>query len=277
MKVSVIISTYNSHEWLQKVLWGFESQTHKNFEMVIADDGSGETTRRLIEEFKSNSCLDIRHVWHEDRGFQKSEILNKAIQAAGTDYLIFTDGDCIPRNDFVETHVRYAKPGHFLSGGYFMLPMDTSKAISKEDIVSQRVFDAHWLRKHGVPRTYKTLKLSCKGWLEKFLNATTPTRPTWNGHNSSGWKKDIIAVNGFNEEMQYGGQDRELGERLVNKGITGLQIRYSAICLHLDHKRGYKTLESIRKNQNIRKQTREQKKTWTENGIVKLKGAGGTG
>lgn len=270
MKVSVIISTYNSPEWLEKVLWGYECQTHKNFELIIADDGSGERTLSLVSHFKQQSKLEIVHVWHEDRGFQKSEILNKAIQASSTEYLIFSDGDCIPRHDFVYTHVKYARHGHFLSGGYFMLPMQTSRCITKHDIVSGRAFNAGWLRENGVANTYKTLKLTSKGWLENFLNFATPTRPTWNGHNSSGWKKDIVSVNGFNEQMQYGGQDRELGERLVNKGITGIQIRYSAICLHLDHKRGYKTDESIRKNQNIRKQTRDQKKTWTEFGIIKL-------
>jgi glycosyltransferase involved in cell wall biosynthesis len=272
MEVSVIISTYNSPEWLEKVLWGYECQTHKDFELIIADDGSGEQTRELVDHFKRQSKLKIIHVWHEDRGFQKSEILNKAIQASSTPYLIFSDGDCIPRNDFVQTHIRHARKGHFLSGGYFMLPMQTSHCISKDDITSGRAFNAGWLRENGVASTYKTLKLTSKGWLEYLLNFATPTRPTWNGHNSSGWKKDIVDVNGFNEQMQYGGQDRELGERLVNKGVTGIQIRYSAICLHLDHKRGYKTDESIRKNRGIRKQTRDQKKTWTEFGIIKTTG-----
>ncbi len=248
---------------------GYECQTYKNFEVLIADDGSGEATKKLIDLFATSSRLEIVHVWHEDRGFQKSEILNKAIQKSATDYLIFSDGDCIPRKDFVWTHVKKARAGHFLSGGYFMLPMITSKAITREDILTCRAFDFRWLKQNGVEKTYKTLKLTSKGWLEHFLNFFTPTRPTWNGHNSSGWKKDIIAVNGFNEQMQYGGQDRELGERMVNSGITGVQVRYSAICLHLDHKRVYKTEESIRKNQNIRKQTRELKKTWTEFGIVK--------
>src|SRR5687768_6060197 len=271
MKVSVIISTYNSPEWLKKVLWGYECQTYKNFEIIVADDGSGETTRNVIEEFKRSSTLTIVHLWQEDRGFQKSEILNKAIEASSCDYLIFSDGDCIPRKDFVEVHVKNARIGHFLSGGYFMLPMQTSKAITEKHIASGKAFNALWLMQNGVPKTYKALKLVCKGWLKNFLNAVTPTRATWNGHNSSGWKKDIISVNGFNEQMQYGGQDRELGERLVNKGISGLQIRYSAVCLHLDHKRGYKTAESINKNKNIRKETRQLKKTWTEFGIVKSK------
>jgi glycosyltransferase involved in cell wall biosynthesis len=269
MRVSVIISTYNSPEWLEKVLWGYECQTYKDFEVVIADDGSGEPTRNLIERFRKSSTLDILHVWHEDRGFQKSEILNKAIVASRTGYLIFSDGDCIPRNDFVEIHVQRAEHGYFLSGGYFMLPMETSKAITREDIVRQSPFDVQWLYQHGLPKTYKTLKLTSQGITEKLLNFITPTKPTWNGHNSSGWKQDIVSVNGFNEEMQYGGQDRELGERMVNKGIKGKQIRYSAICVHLDHKRGYKTPESIQKNRNIRKKTRNEKMVWTQYGIVK--------
>ena len=271
MKVSVVISTYNSPEWLEKVLWGYECQSYKDFELVIADDGSGDATRDIIEQFQNRAALDIIHVWHEDRGFQKSEILNKAIQAATTDYLIFSDGDCIPRKDFVAVHVKNACPGYFLSGGYFMLPIETSQAITKKDIQSGNAFKVPWLKENGLEGTYKTLKLTSRGSLQKFLNFVTPTKATWNGHNSSGWKKDLLGVNGFNEQMQYGGQDRELGERLMNKGIKGKQIRYSAVCIHLEHKRGYKTIESIQKNKTIRKETKSQKKTWTDFGIVKAK------
>lgn len=269
MKVSVIISTYNSPEWLEKVLWGYEVQSYHNFEVVIADDGSGPETFKSIEKFKSNSKLALVHVWHEDRGFQKSEILNKAIEAASGDYLIFSDGDCIPRWDFVEVHVRYAEKGYFLSGGYFMLPMATSKKITRDDIHSGRSFSVQWLQENGLKWTYKVMKLLSNRQLGIVLNFMTPTKATWNGHNSSGWKSDILAINGFNEDMQYGGQDRELGERLMNKGLKGKQIRYSAICIHLDHKRGYKTDESIRKNRMIRKETRQKRKTWTDKGIVK--------
>jgi len=272
MKASIIISTYNSPEWLEKVLWGYECQTYRNFELVIADDGSGNETRDIVDRFKAQSALRIIHVWHEDRGFQKSEILNKAIQAATTDYLIFSDGDCIPRKDFVSVHMQNAAPGYFLSGGYFMLPIETSHAITREDIQSGNAFRVSWLKENGLEGTYKTLKLTSKGNLQKFLNFVTPAKATWNGHNSSGWKKDLVEVNGFNEQMQYGGQDRELGERLINKGIKGKQIRYSAVCVHLEHKRGYKTIESIRKNKNIRRETKTLKKTWTDFGIIKAKG-----
>jgi glycosyltransferase involved in cell wall biosynthesis len=269
MKVSVVISTYNSPAWLEKVLWGYECQTHKDFEIVIADDGSGDETKQLIDRFMAQTALEIIHVWHVDNGFQKSQILNKAIVASTTDYLIFSDGDCIPRHDFVEVHVRNAQQGFFLSGGYFMLPMETSKTIQQADIKNRDAFQVSWLYVHGLPKTYKTMKLTSAGWKEKFLNFITPTKATWNGHNSSGWKKDIVAVNGFNEKMQYGGQDRELGERMMNKGIKGKQIRYSAICIHLDHKRGYNTKESIQFNRAIRNETKKLHKTWTESGIIK--------
>ncbi|MFM8348291.1 MAG: glycosyltransferase family 2 protein [Bacteroidota bacterium] len=269
MRVSVIISTYNHPEWLEKVLHGFRFQTWRDFELVIADDGSGPETRSVIDRFRSESGIHVIHSWQEDDGFQKSRILNKAITDSTTGYLIFTDGDCIPRNDFVEVHVRAAEPGRFLSGGYFMLPMETSKAISLLDIEHGNAFDVQWLVKHGLKPSFKTLKLTSHGWRRDFLNFITPTRPTWNGHNASGWKKDLLAVNGFNEEMKYGGQDRELGERLVNLGIRGKQIRYSAVCVHLDHKRGYKTAASINFNRAIRSETRKTGRTRTSAGIVK--------
>lgn len=269
MKVSVIISTYNNPAWLEKVIWGYERQTHRGFELVIADDGSNDSTRTVIEYYQRISWMKIVHVWHPDNGFQKSAILNKALVKATGDYIIFSDGDCIPRIDFVEVHVKNARPGFFLSGGYFKLPMSISTLITQDDIAKRRVFDAKWLIKNGLKPSFKLNKLTSRGLKEQILNSITTTKPTWNGHNSSGWKEDLIRVNGFNEDMQYGGQDREFGERLVNRGLRGLQIRYSAICIHLDHPRGYNTKASIEKNNRIRKETRDLKKVWTRFGIIK--------
>ena len=266
---SIIISTYNSPAWLEKVLLGYNNQTYRNFEIVIADDGSGEETRSLIEKMQSEVFYPIVHVWHEDDGFQKSMILNKAIERCDTPYIIMSDGDCIPRKDFVEQHVKFREEGYFLSGGYFMLPMDISELISRENIYAEDCFNVSWLKKHGLKSSFKNNKLSAGNTLASILNAVTPTNASWNGHNASGWKEDIVAVNGFDERMQYGGQDRELGERLVNYGLKSKQIRYNAVVIHLDHPRGYKNEESIAKNRAIRKETRDQKKKWTDYGIEK--------
>lgn len=268
-EISVIISTYNSKDWLEKVLLGYNVQTIKNFEVVIADDGSRDDTKDFIELFKAKAAYPINHVWHEDNGFQKSQILNKSITACKAEYIIMSDGDCIPRKDFVEIHYKQKEKGRFLSGGYFMLPMNISELISEKEITSQQCFDVNWLVNNGLKKSFKNNKLSSSGIKEKFLNLITPTKPTWNGHNASGWKEDILAVNGFDERMQYGGQDRELGERLVNYGIKGKQIRYSAIVIHLDHPRGYANKESWQKNYNIRKNTRDNKVIKTPFGIEK--------
>ncbi len=268
-RVSVIISTYNNPNWLEKVLWSYQVQTFKDFEMVIADDGSKQPTFDLIEKIKHLVDFSIIHVWHQDNGFQKSQILNKAILACNTDYILMSDGDCIARKDFVQVHVDRKEKGYFLSGGYFMLPMTISEIIDKRNVLQQLCFNVNWLKSKGLKSSFKNNKLTASGFKSKVLNAITPTNASWNGHNASGWKEDILKINGFDERMQYGGQDRELGERLFNLGLKSKQIRYSAICLHLDHQRGYKNQESINKNLTIRATTKNEKRIWTDFGIKK--------
>lgn len=267
--ISLIIATYNKVDWLEKVLWGYSQQNYPNFEVIIADDGSTEETKQLIDRFKDDYPVNISHVWHEDEGYRRQKILNEAIVSAKNDYILFTDGDCIPREDFIETHAKHAEKGYFLSGGYCKLPMDLSELISEEDIKDKRCFDVKWLKSNGVLGTKNTLKLSVNDALAKFLDVVTPTGATFNNCNSSAWKSDLLAINGYDERMQYGGPDRELGERLVNNGIKTKQIRYKAICLHLDHARGYKTKESLERNLAIRAATKKEKKVWTEYGIKK--------
>lgn len=274
LDTSIIISTYNSIEWLKKVLYGYNNQTYRQFEIVIADDGSSDDTRQFLLDIQKDVFYPIRHVWHEDQGFRKSEILNKAIMECSTEYIIMSDGDCIPRKDFVEQHVKFREEGFFLSGGYFMLPMEISKTITKEDIYTERCFNLSWLRHVGLKRSFKNNKLDSGIINPQLLNYFTPTKASWNGHNASGWKQDIVAVNGFDERMQYGGQDRELGERLVNFGIKSKQIRYHAVVIHLDHPRGYKNQESIDKNKAIRRLTRIQNIKWTLFGIKKTETSG---
>lgn len=268
MTLSVIMSTYKAEAWLEKVLWGFAAQTYRDFELVIADDGSGPATRELLARYAATFPDRLQHVWHEDDGFQKSAILNKAITAARGDYLVFTDGDCIPRADFLAVHAARRQPGRFLSGGYVKLPLPLSQALTRDDVTSGRAFDPAWLRRGGLRDPHALAKLRTGPVLGRLLERATPTRASWNGHNASGWKADLVAANGFDQRMQYGGQDRELGERLENAGIRGLQIRYSAICVHLEHGRGYRTEASLLKNRAIRDHTKQARVTRTPYGIV---------
>ena len=267
--ISVIVSTYNAEAWLEKVLVGYACQTHRDFELIVADDGSRQSTTDLIARVAAEFPVPLRHVRHDDDGYRRQEILNQAILAATHDYVLFTDGDCIPRRDFVATHARLAEPGRFLSGGYCKLGMDLSTRIARDDIASGRCFEPAWLQAHERLRGSNRRKLGAGPLAARVLDAITTAGATFNNCNSSAWKADLLAVNGYDERMKYGGADREIGERLEHLGIRGKQIRHKAICLHLEHARGYKTEDSIRANLAIRAQTRAEKRVWTPHGIRK--------
>lgn len=270
MRVSVIITTYNQPEQLEKVMWGYAGQTCADFELIVADDGSAPATTNVIDRVAATTGLDVLHVWHEDRGFRKTEILNRAILAASAEYLIFSDGDCIPRDDFVEVHARLASPDCFLSGGYIKLPREASNAISIDDIRSGRAMESSRLRALGWHPGKRALRLM-RGWTAPtLLDIVTPTRRTWNGHNSSTWRTAIMSVNGFDLDMAYGGLDRALGERLVNAGIHGKQVRHRTPCLHLYHERPYVDPQKWKHNHETRKRIRRDKEIRAHTGIAEL-------
>jgi len=270
MRISVIFTTYNSPRWLEKVIWGYQYQQFQDFEIIIADDGSTADTKQVIDRLRVETGLDLRHVWHEDKGFRKCRILNKAIAQAKNEYVVFTDGDCIPRNDFLAEHASHAEQGYFLSGSYFKLPMSTSEAITREDVESGRCFDLDWLKSQGLKPGRKHRKLRTSKTAARWLNRLTPTRCNLKGSNASAWLNDVLRVNGFDERMQWGGLDRELGVRLRNAGIKPRHVRYNAICVHLDHARGYADPKLVAKNRALRLESERTRRIETEYGIRQL-------
>jgi len=270
MKVSVVFTTYNSPKWLQKVLWGYSVQNYQDFDIVVADDGSTQETWEVLRAFERECVLKVQHIWQQDKGFRKCRVLNKAILQTDSEYIIFTDGDCIPRVDFVGEHVKNAEKGRYLSGSYFKLPMTTSQAITQDNILKQECFDIHWLRKNGLPRFKKTLKLRAPKVIAGVLNNITPTKCNLKGANASAWRSDLIRVNGFDERMQWGGLDRELGVRLVNAGVKPKHVRYNAVCVHLDHSRGYKNSDMVKQNRALRVRNAKEGVVETDYGIAQL-------
>src|SRR5262245_44694271 len=147
--VGVVFTTYNRPHDLVRVLAGYARQTYRRFEVVIADDGSTEETRACIERARQEWQLDIRHVWHEDIGFRKCKILNRAIGETQADYLVFTDGDCIPHPEFIAGHLALARPGYFVSGGCVRLGEAATRAVQSSDVLEGRAFDTRWLQLQG--------------------------------------------------------------------------------------------------------------------------------
>ena len=269
LKVSVIISTYNKSNFLEKVLWGYSKQTYSNFEIIIADDGSSEEHQKKNKSNLLFNNLEYQYVHHEDDGFRKCKILNQAILQSKGDYLIFSDGDCIPDQDFVEKHGFLAEKGRFLSGGHVPLNKKNSSSIFKNDIINQQIFNKLFLIKKGEKVSKKFLKMIKNTFIASALDRMTLTKPTFNGNNSSAWKKDVLLVNGFDERMKYGGLDCEMGYRLNNLGIKGKQIRHQCSPLHLYHERPYKNDIDRKANREIRSETIASKKIFTEHGIEK--------
>lgn len=270
MRASVVLSTYRQPAALELALWGYAVQTAADFEVVVADDGSGSETAAVVERMRASAGLTIVHVWHPDRGFRKTEILNRAILAASGEYLLFSDGDCVPREDFVAAHLGLAAPGRFLSGGYLKLPAVLTAALTPDDVRSMRIADPRWLRARGWRPGRRVLRLTRSTPAAALLDRLTPTRPSWNGHNASGWKADLLRANGFDLRMGYGGEDRALGECLENGGVHGVQLRHRAPVLHLHHERPYVDPARIAENRRLRSEIRRQGRTRAEVGIAEM-------
>ncbi len=134
--ISVIVTTYNREDALEAVLRSLARQTDRDFEVVVADDGSGPATAKLIEAWKAKVGHRLEHVWHEDRGFRAAEIRNRAILASRGAYCIFLDGDCIVRPDFVAIHRRLAEPGWFVTGNRILLSRELTAKVLREKLVA---------------------------------------------------------------------------------------------------------------------------------------------
>lgn len=273
---SVVLATYRQPEWLRKTLWGFGAQTTRDFEILVADDGSGPETAAVVNEAARDIAVPVRHVWHEDRGYRKCVILNRAVLEARSGYLIFSDGDCVPRRDFVATHLGLRRPGRFLSGGALRLPPDLSRNLDRDDIESGRFARTDWLVRRGWRPGRRRLRLTANRTAATWLDLLTPTGATWNGGNASIDTADVLRVNGFEASLGYGGQDREFGARLENAGVRGVQVRHRAVLLHLDHPRPYRTEESIRVNRAARAEVSGSGRIRAREGIEELAAAPGT-
>lgn len=270
MRLSVIVSTYNKPHFLERVLRGYAVQTDRDFELLVADDGSGPETAELIRRVRDETGMDLVHVWHEDDGFRKTVILNRAIVASRGDYLLFTDGDCIPRRDLVEVHRALARPGRYLAGGYLKLPAEVSDRITVADVTSGNVSELAWLRARGWRPGRRALRLVRSRTLGRIFDGLTPTAAHFHGNNASTWRDALFQVNGFEGKMGYGGLDRALGYRLVNAGIRGIQIRHRAVTLHLHHDRPYRRPEVMRANREILAAITRGRLVRAEQGIAEL-------
>lgn len=270
LDVSIIISFYNDFKNLLLVLAGLERQTFKKFEIIIADDGSNQDTIDKINLLLNTSPLPMQHVWHEDKGWRKNEILNKAILASRTGYLIFIDGDCIPHSHFIEEHLKNKQKQAVLAGRRVNLSFEVSKLLSpskvKNGLLEKRYFLLSW---------YYKLFLGKGSHIENgfylnnrfILNHLNKKTRGILGSNFSIHKEDLMAVNGFDERYRLPavGEDSDLEVRLGFNGVKIKTLKHRAIQYHLFHEK----LERNTVNLEIFEKTKRNKIAYTPFGINK--------
>ena len=134
--VSIIIPFYNGIDWLEMIFVALGKQTFKDFEVIVADDGSREDVVARLEELMARQPFPVTHLWQEDCGFRKNRMLNKAVVQSRAEYLIFLDGDCIPHRKFVEEHCKARREGFVVAGRRVDLPAALSEGMSVGKVAS---------------------------------------------------------------------------------------------------------------------------------------------
>jgi len=232
---SLIISTYNWPEALELSLKSVENQTILPNEVIIADDGSTNDTKKIVDLFKKRKKLNIIHVWHEDKGFRLAEIRNKAIKVSSSDYIIQIDGDIIISKQFIEDHINFAQKNTFVRGIRTKIGPKLSKEILHSKRINISFFD----------KGLKTRENSIRSKMLSKIVAKKSTDP-YNvlGCNMAFWRKDLIAVNGYSNDLKgWGHEDTELCARLINNNIYKIKLKYRAIAYHIHHEERSKEQE----------------------------------
>jgi glycosyltransferase involved in cell wall biosynthesis len=237
MRIAVIVTTYNRPDMLAAVLEGYLAQTDRDFELLVADDGSTGDTAEAVKQLQARATFPLRHIWHEDVGFRAAAIRNRALAATQAEYIIFTDGDCVPPADFVARHRLLSEPGWFLSGNRLMLTQEFTAQVLRERLPIQLWKFGDWLRARIQGHTERLLpliRLPDVAWLRKL----GPRR--WKGAktcNLSAFRRDLLQVNGLDESYTgWGLEDSDLVIRLIRAGIHNKSARFSAPVFHLWHK-----------------------------------------
>lgn len=260
--VSLCISTYNWPSALALCLDSILRQTHLPVEVVIGDDGSGEETRAVVDAFSRRCPVPVRHIWQPDDGFRLAQIRNKSFAASVGEYIIQADGDLVFHPRFVEDHLRFAQQGRFLAGTRSLLnEPDTKRLIAGMD-VSTVPGDYQLQKRYNAWRNMGAAHLNYQ--LQKGIKQVKYVL----GANMSFWRKDLLAVNGYNEAFTgWGKEDNDLAIRLSNAGIQLHFLKFAAIVYHMYHKEAPK--DRMSENELLLAAARQRGDSFVANGLNK--------
>jgi glycosyltransferase involved in cell wall biosynthesis len=267
-KATVFAAFYNKIDYLRLVLAGFERQSEKDFEFIVADDGSHQEIVTELESLSKEIPFPMIHIWQKDSGFRKNRILNKAIAASNSDYMIFIDADCVPHSHFVEGHISYSEKGSCLTGRRVNLSHKYTQ-ILKPHNVREGVLEKNYfaLIKDGLfgESFYVEKGIYFQNrFLKKIFNKKERGLL---GCNFSLYKEDIMNINGFDERYEAPsiGEDSDVEFRLRLNGIKIVSLNHIAVQYHLYHQ----LLERPQENLSLFNNIKEEKLSFTPFGIKK--------
>jgi cellulose synthase/poly-beta-1,6-N-acetylglucosamine synthase-like glycosyltransferase len=241
MRVSLIVSTYKDTEALSLIFEALKRQSHKDFEVVVAEDDNSKETKELI---KKESELNILHVSHEDIKNRKTVIQNRAIKGSSGEYLIFIDGDVIPYRDFIKNQLFLARKKRVLSGRRVNLPQNISKLLRSKKLKAATLerfylFFALYLMFDRSVRFEQGISLNPQGFIyQKFLK-NRKRNSAIIGCNFSCFKEDFVAINGFDDSYTESrlGDDTDLTWRFKAAGYELISSKNLANIFHLHHEK----------------------------------------
>lgn len=225
---ALLISTYNWPEALRLVLQSILRQTYMPDEILIADDGSGDDTRILIDLFRDKFPVPLRHFWQHDDGFRKTSIMNKAISHTNCSYIIQIDGDMVLDPHFIEDHMAIREKGTYIRGSRVLLNDARSKIFLKAgDYTTLSALSP------GIKNRINALRIP---FLSSLLIRKSRRSDNVHGSNCAYWRADFIKVNGYNNQLKgWGHEDIELAARFINSGLRQKRVKMWAIGYHLHH------------------------------------------
>lgn len=254
---SLVTPTYNWPEALELLLLSIKAQSLLPNEVIIADDGSTEKTKLLIDFHKTDFPVPLIHVWHKDEGNQKPAIMNKAIAKAKYEYIVEIDGDIIMHKEFIKDHLSMAEKGVFLYGSRVNIQENHLEHLFKNKHIHFNFFSK------GIKKRTRTLRFPL---LSKLYKKEDKRSSKLRGCNMSFWRSDFIKVNGYNESLTgWGIDDSEMIQRLLNIGVKGKRLKFRGIVYHIYHQEQDKS--HIEVNQLIEKETTEKKLAFIEKGV----------
>ena len=262
--VCVVMCTWERPAHLALALAGYLRQTGGvDFELIVADDGSGPETAAVVRRFAERAPFPVQHVWHAREGHRRTAILNLAIARTSAAQVLYTDGDCVPAADLVAVHRRELEPGKLLIGGYVRVRPEIGDAAN-EDWVRRGEHE----RLLGPRQQFSLLRRHAKNLWQ--IRTRRRRRPHNLGLNMSLARADLLRVNGYDENYRgWGNEDGDLRERLKRVGVWPKSIWTKAVVFHLDH-----PVDPTRKDRarNLAYSRRLEIPVVAARGIMKLEG-----